>query len=136
MRVVALIGHSGSGKTTAIVALTSYFVARGKKIGAIKHTHHVLNEDVHRGDTARIRRAGADPVILAGNGGEAVVFSSSGTRRIQYSEPPDLLAQVPADIVFVEGFKGYEGWPRIELTVDERHSTAELVEILGRIWPA
>ena len=135
MKVAALIGHSGSGKTTALVALTQHFVSRGQTVGAIKHTHHRLNEE-DRGDTAKLRHAGADPVLLAGNSGEAVVFSSGGTRRVRYHEPRDLLAQCPTDIVFVEGFKAYEGWPKIELTVDERKSPDELLEILDRIWRA
>jgi molybdopterin-guanine dinucleotide biosynthesis adapter protein len=134
VKVVALIGHSGSGKTTAILSLTAHFAAHGLTVGAIKHTHHPLNEE-DRGDTAKIRRAGADPVILAGNGGEAVVFSGSGTRRVRYDEPGDLLEHVPAEIVFVEGFKAYEGWPRIELDESRRRSTQELLAILDRIWP-
>jgi molybdopterin-guanine dinucleotide biosynthesis adapter protein len=133
VKVVALVGRSGSGKTTAILSLIAHFVAIGQTVGTIKHTHHPLNEE-DRGDTAKMRRAGADPVILAGNGGEAVVFSGSGTRRIRYDTPRDLLEQIPAQIVFVEGFKAYEDWPRIELDEAGRRSAQELLEILDRIW--
>ncbi len=135
MKVAAFIGRSGAGKTTALVTLIQHFVWRGQTVGAIKHTHHALNEE-DRGDTARLRRAGADPVLFAGNSGEAVVFSSAGTHRLRFDEPGDLLQQFETDIVFVEGFKAYEGWPRIELREEERRTPAELLAILDRIWRA
>lgn len=133
MNVVAFAGLSGSGKTTAIAALVEHFVARGKRVGVIKHTHHPINER-HRGDTAEFRRAGAEPVILAGDG-EAVLFANAGTRRLHYDEPQQLLVQFESeDIVFIEGFKSVRAWPRIELTSEQRRTTQELLAILDRIW--
>jgi molybdopterin-guanine dinucleotide biosynthesis protein B len=132
VNIVAFIGKSGAGKTTAIVGLITHFVAAARRVAAIKHTHHPLNEE-DRGDTAKFRRAGADPVILV-SGAEAVVYESETTRRIKFTNPSELPALTNADIVFVEGFKAIEAWPRIELNSDERRSTAELLEILDRIW--
>ena len=60
MKIAALTGYSGSGKTTLLVQLIQRFVAEGKRVGAIKHTHHHLNEE-NRGDTAKFRAAGAEP---------------------------------------------------------------------------
>jgi len=132
VNVVAFIGRSGAGKTTAIVGLIAHFVAAGQKVAAIKHTHHPLNEE-DRGDTAKFRRAGADPVILV-SGAEAVVYESETTRRVRFSNPSELLALTNADVVFAEGFKAIEEWPRIELNSDNRPSTTELLEILDKIW--
>ncbi|HSP32940.1 MAG TPA: molybdopterin-guanine dinucleotide biosynthesis protein MobB [Thermoanaerobaculia bacterium] len=132
MKVAAFIGRSGSGKTTAIVSLIRYFVAEGNRVGAIKHTHHTLNEE-DRGNTAEFRRAGAEPVILAGDR-EAVIFSGSSTRRIKFAGPDDLLDQLGTEIVFVEGFKSIAAWPQIELSQSRHFSTAELLTILDRIW--
>ena len=102
--VLALSGPSGSGKTTRLVEVIREAVAAGRTVGAIKHTHHPLNTE-NRGDTARFLAAGARPVILAGNG-EAVVFEhATSFRRIAYSQLPDLLALMTADLVVVEGFK-------------------------------
>lgn len=103
MRIEHFAGWSGSGKTTRIVALIRECVARGERVAAIKHTHHPLNDD-DRGDTARFRAAGANPVILAGEG-EAVVFDGDATSRITFSEPEELLARLAADVVMIEGFK-------------------------------
>lgn len=122
MFVAAVVGPSGSGKTTLIRELIRTFVAEGHTVGAIKHTHHPLNEE-RRGDTKRFADAGADPVVFAGDG-EAVVFECHSTRRIRYASPGDLLAQFETDVVIVEGFKQYDGWPRIDTPANVQEALA------------
>lgn len=134
MRVAAFFGESGSGKTTAIAALIAHFVAHGERVGAVKHTHHPINDD-DRGDTAQFRRAGAEPVILAGQG-IGVMFKRDGIERIAFTHPRDLLENFDTDIVLIEGFKSVDAWPRVELDRDQRRSIDELVVILDRIWRA
>jgi molybdopterin-guanine dinucleotide biosynthesis protein B len=109
MDVVAVVGPSGSGKTTLLVALIRHFVTERRSVGAIKHTHHELSA-VNRGDTAAFAEAGAHPVILAGNH-EAIVF---GVGRVEFNSPADLLMHFDTDLVLIEGFKSFGGWPRIE----------------------
>ncbi len=133
MKVVAFVGESGSGKTTAIAALIRHFVADGHRVGAIKHTHHPINDD-DRGDTAEFRRCGADPVMLAGDR-EAVLFTGGSKRRINFTNAQQLLPQFDTDIVFIEGFKSVDVWPRVELNRDDHRSLADLIAILDRIWP-
>ncbi|MEK6375731.1 MAG: molybdopterin-guanine dinucleotide biosynthesis protein MobB [Acidobacteriota bacterium] len=106
MEVIAISGPSGSGKTTRLVELIRTSLAAGRSVGAIKHTHHPLNED-DRGDTAAFLAAGARPVILAGDG-EAVVFDGASTKRVAYAEPQDLLVHCTSDVVVVEGFKSVD----------------------------
>ena len=106
MRVQPFVGPSNSGKTTAICGLIREAVAGGERVGAIKHTHHPLNTE-DRGDTSKFRAAGAEPVILAGDG-EAVVFRRDETFRIRFDDPRDLLEVFDGDVVFVEGFKSYD----------------------------
>jgi molybdopterin-guanine dinucleotide biosynthesis protein B len=126
VKAVAITGWSGSGKTTLIVELIARLVARGKRVAAIKHTHHALN-DRNEGDTARFRNAGADPVMLAGDG-EAIVNGA----RVPYSDPRELLAHIDgADIVLIEGFKSYNGWPRIEAPARIGDAMAILDRILA-----
>jgi molybdopterin-guanine dinucleotide biosynthesis adapter protein len=109
MDVAAVVGPSGSGKTTLLVALIRHFVTERRSVGAIKHTHHELSA-VNRGDTAAFVEAGAHPVILAGNR-EAIVF---GVGRVEFDSPADLLVHFDTDLVLIEGFKEFDGWPRIE----------------------
>lgn len=107
MRVIAISGPSGSGKTTRLVELIRGHVAAGRRVGAIKHTHHALNEE-NRGDTVAFLAAGARPVILAGDG-EAVLFDDAAPRRVRYAAPRELLVHFPdAEIVVVEGFKSHD----------------------------
>jgi len=132
MRVAAVSGPSNSGKTTLIAALIQHFVARGERVGAIKHTHHALNERVE-GDTARLAAAGGEPVILAGDG-EAVIFRSSVPARIRYDDPEELLTVLGTGIVFVEGFKSVRRWPRIELDGHRTVSLDEALTMLDNSW--
>jgi molybdopterin-guanine dinucleotide biosynthesis protein B len=133
MHVAAITGFSGSGKTTLVEALIRRYVAEGLRVGAIKHTHHPLNEE-RRGDTGRFERAGAVPVIFASKEG-AVVFRPGSITRASWSEPRDLLAEASGcDIVLVEGFKSYEGWPQVSIEREARPAPEELAAILDRIW--
>jgi len=134
VRVAAFIGSSGSGKTTLVRELIRHFVAQGHSVAAIKHTHHPLNEE-RRGDTAAFEAAGADPVIFAGDG-QAVIFSRDSVRRISFQKPEGLFEHAAADIVFIEGFKRYEGWPRVELDRAKPLSLEDALAILDRIWAA
>ena len=133
MKVAAITGVSGAGKTTLIVALIRRFVAAGERVGAIKHTHHVLNEE-RRGDTGAFLDAGAEPVVFAGNG-EAVVFRHNGVARSRYADERELLQFFGGDdVVLVEGFKSSESWPKVELGSERRLSADEAAAILDRIW--
>lgn len=132
MKVAAITGYSGAGKTTLLVQLIGRYVAEGLRVGAIKHTHHHLNEE-NRGDTARFRAAGADPVILAGPG-QAVIFRHEGTQRVPYERPRDLLVYFDHDVVLVEGFKELGDWPKVSISDDARPTVEELAANLDRIW--
>jgi molybdopterin-guanine dinucleotide biosynthesis protein B len=132
MKVAAITGVSGAGKTTLIVALIRRFRGEGKRVGAIKHTHHQLNEE-RRGDTGKFLDAGAEPVVFA-RVGEAVVFRDNAATRIGYADERALLDVFDADVVLVEGFKSSDAWPRIELDSRRRLTPEEAAEILDRIW--
>jgi molybdopterin-guanine dinucleotide biosynthesis protein MobB len=133
MKVAAITGFSGAGKTTLIVALIRRFVAAGERVGAIKHTHHVLNEE-RRGDTGAFLEAGAEPVVFAGNG-EAVVFRHNGVARARYVDERELLQFFgDDDVVLVEGFKSSDVWTKVELGSDRRLSVDDAAAILDRIW--
>lgn len=133
MKVASITGFSGAGKTTLIVALIRRYIAAGERVGAIKHTHHVLNEE-RRGDTGKFLDAGAEPVVFAGNG-EAVVFRHNGVSRMRYGDERELLQCFgDGDVVLVEGFKSSEAWPKVELDREQRITADEAAAILDRIW--
>lgn len=101
--VLSVIGFSGSGKTTLVEYLIRYFRDQGHSVAAIKHTHHPL-ETRQRGDTARFAKAGASEVMLA-NDRSAVRWRGPEVTRFDFVKAEELLRQVYADVVVIEGFK-------------------------------
>ena len=134
MRVLAVTGRSNSGKTTLIVEMIARCITRGERVAAIKHTHHEVN-DRNEGDTARFRAAGASPEIRAGD--DVAIQWTTGTSPVRVSRRTgegllDLLALVDdAEVVLIEGFKSFYGWPRIDAPV----GVAEAMAFLDRISP-
>ena len=100
MRVLGIVGWSGSGKTSLLTTLIPIFRQAGVRVSSIKHAHHNLAFDTPGKDSFRHARAGAEEVILTSNGGFAL-FSRQPEARLE-----DLLARLaPVDLVLVEGFK-------------------------------
>jgi len=87
-----------------IVSLTRALVSEGFRVGVVKHTPHGI--DVSGKDSARVREAGADTVVLVGE--EEVEFRN---RSSLFSLLKELSARV--DVVFVEGFKTEKFVPKV-----------------------
>ncbi|MGE0860449.1 MAG: molybdopterin-guanine dinucleotide biosynthesis protein B [Gammaproteobacteria bacterium] len=115
-------GESGSGKTTLLRALVDWLVARGRRVGALKHTHHDV-EDAPAGKDSRVLRdAGAREVMLvtprrwllsgevprAAHVGEAELTALA--RRFELDE---------LDLLLIEGYRGV-ALPRIAIHRVER----------------
>jgi molybdopterin-guanine dinucleotide biosynthesis protein B len=111
-RVIAIVGHQGSGKTTLIEKLIPALIARGLTASTIKHTHHHHIElDVPGKDSHRHRMAGASEVIVASDSGWARLAASAEPASLEI-----LLGQLrPVDVVLVEGFKELEWLRRVEV---------------------
>ena len=112
MRVVAIIGHKGSGKTTLVERLIGSARERGLSVATVKHPHHHDVElDTPGKDSFRHRQAGASEVIVASDHGWARIAASPEPASLQI-----LLGQLrPVDLVIVEGYKQLEWLRRVEV---------------------
>ncbi len=112
MRVIAIVGRQGSGKTTLIERLIPALHGRGLSVSTIKHTHHHQIElDKPGKDSYRHRAAGASEVIVAADSGWARIAAGAGPTTLQF-----LLGQLrPVDVVLIEGFKQLESLRRVEV---------------------
>ena len=114
-----------------MVQLIRRYVGEGRRVAAMKHTHHKLNDE-RRGDTERFAEAGADPVVFA-DSTRAVIFRGGATPEWRtYESPQELVPE--ADIVLVEGFKQHGPWPQVVIDAEQRPTVDELAGILDRIW--
>jgi len=57
--VIAIVGHSGAGKTTLVEKLICELTARGMRVATIKHAHHKVELDTPGKDSYRYKEAGA-----------------------------------------------------------------------------
>ncbi|HMM75706.1 MAG TPA: molybdenum cofactor guanylyltransferase MobA [Gammaproteobacteria bacterium] len=113
-RLLGVAGYSGSGKTTLLTRLIPRLVARGLRIGALKHAHHRFDIDYPGKDSYELRRAGAACVMVASAHRDAFI-----REHRPEAEPVlcTLLAEFEGrglDLVLVEGFR-QERYPKIEV---------------------
>ncbi|WUR14665.1 molybdopterin-guanine dinucleotide biosynthesis protein B [[Empedobacter] haloabium] len=111
-RVIGVVGRSGSGKTTLLEVVVAALAGRGLKVNVIKHSHHDLELEPPRKDSARMRLAGAAEVMVASPYRFAIVHELRGAPEPGLDEQLARLA--PADLTLVEGFKS---WPLPKLEV-------------------
>ncbi|WP_437612579.1 molybdopterin-guanine dinucleotide biosynthesis protein MobB [Erwinia sp. V71] len=104
--LIAFAAWSGSGKTTLLEQLIPLLKARQIRCGLIKHTHHQMDIDTPGKDSYRLRKAGADQVLVASQQRWALM-----TETPDNAESVDLhflasrLDASTLDLVLVEGFK-------------------------------
>ena len=111
--ILGITGTSGSGKTTLVEQLIARFVRDGRRVAAVKHTHHGFDLDTPGKDSHRMRSAGSAEVVLVG--GERLVLM----REFAPAQEPELavvlaLLSPETDVVIVEGYKR-STFPKIEV---------------------
>lgn len=111
--LLGITGTSGSGKTTLVEQLIARFVRDGRRVAAVKHTHHGFDLDTPGKDSHRMRSAGSADVVLVG--GERLVLM----REFAPAQEPELadvlaLLSPDTDVVIVEGYKRSD-FPKIEV---------------------
>ena len=103
MRIVSIVGHKNSGKTTLAVALAREFARQKKRVGTIKHSSHPAAIDAKGTDSWRHYHEGlADGVMVVAPDMRVVI-----ERRPDDTDPESLARRFfgDRDLVIVEGFK-------------------------------
>lgn len=110
--LLGITGWSGSGKTTLLEKLLPLLIALGCRVNVIKSSHHDVQIEPSRKDSARMRAAGAAEVMLSSPHRYMLVHELRG------AEVPDLgelaARMKPADITLIEGFRE-ETIPKLEV---------------------
>lgn len=112
--LLAIVGWSGTGKTTLLQQVIPILLSKGIRAGLIKHTHHEMDVDTPGKDSYLLRKAGASQVMVASSERWALMCETPEKQSIDL---PDLLSRMDhsvMEIVLVEGFKE-EPVPKIVL---------------------
>ncbi len=101
--LVAVVGTSGSGKTTTIEYLISRLSKDGFRVGSVKHIHHAdFSMDTRGTDTWRHTHAGTTLTVAIAPT-EIVTIRKTDTSRYGLDEVVRLFGKEKLDIIFVEG---------------------------------
>ncbi len=113
--LLGFVAYSGTGKTTLLEKLIPLLKDKGIRIGLIKHAHHNFDIDIPGKDSYRLRKAGAQQVLVASNTRQALIIENDNIEK-----EPDLdqcltsLQTDKLDLILVEGFK-HAAYPKIEM---------------------
>ena len=107
MKVMGIVGWSGSGKTSLVVQVLPILKARGLRVSTMKHAHHRFDVDKPGKDSFRHREAGASEVL--------VVTSSRWVLMHESREEPEpsiealIERMTPLDLLLIEIYRESEG---------------------------
>jgi molybdopterin-guanine dinucleotide biosynthesis adapter protein len=102
--VIAVVGASGSGKTTSIEYLINRFSEEGYSVGAVKHIHHQgFSMDKEGTNTWRYAQAGSK-VVVAISPQEIDIIKKTERELKDLDQILSLLVKERLDVIFVEGF--------------------------------
>lgn len=112
MKVMGIVGWSGSGKTSLLVDLLPILRAKGYVVSTMKHAHHRFDVDKPGKDSFRHREAGASEVLVVTSSRWVLMHESR-----EESEPSiEALIErmTPVDLLLIEGFKSHHH-PKLEI---------------------
>jgi molybdopterin-guanine dinucleotide biosynthesis protein B len=111
MKIAAVVGFSGSGKTRLVVRLIGELKRRGLRVAAVKRCSHGFSLDTEGKDTADFAAAGADGVAMVSPDGWAALGHRPDVdvSRLARRLFPD------ANAVLIEGGKDVRGVRKIEV---------------------
>ncbi len=108
---IAFVGRHDSGKTTLLLAVLPLLVAKGIRVGYIKHAHAGFEIDRPKKDSYRARRTGVLQTIVTGGGQTAVIDDAED---LGLEAAIARYAREDLELLVVEGFKA-EPLPKIEV---------------------
>ncbi len=112
MKIVAIVGRSGSGKTRLITRLLPELRGRGRIVAVIKHSRHGFDLGGEAKDSSQYLDAGAADVGLVGPDVRVLIHRGGPEPRLA------ALAEAwfpGADLVLIEGGKAEPGLKKIEV---------------------
>jgi len=112
--VLGFAAFSGTGKTTLLEKLIPQLIKLGIRIGMVKHAHHDFDIDQPGKDSYRLRKAGAQQVLIASSQRQALMMENVTPQEPRLDELVSRLDLDNIDLVLIEGFK-HVPFPKIEL---------------------
>ena len=104
--VVGLCAYSGSGKTTLLERLIPVFNSHELNVAVIKHAHHSFDIDHPEKDSYKIRKAGAQQVLVSSQRRWALIHENTSiTAELSLQDALERIDPEPIDFVIVEGYK-------------------------------
>ncbi|HEV2250131.1 MAG TPA: molybdopterin-guanine dinucleotide biosynthesis protein B [Candidatus Limnocylindria bacterium] len=111
---IAFVGRHNSGKTTLLLAVLPLLVAKGLRVGYLKHAHAGFEIDQPEKDSYRARRTGVVQTIVTGGAQTAVIDDARVEQELTLEPVIARYAREDLDLIVVEGFKA-EPLPKIEV---------------------
>jgi len=135
MVIIAVVGTSGSGKTTTIEYLISHLTKEGLKIASIKHIHRPdFPIDTVGKDTWRYTNAGA-AVTMAIAPKEIAIIKQLKKPFDSLDQITGLLEKEKLDVIFIEGFKSLVAQRKDILKIITSKNPTDLREMLNETSP-
>jgi molybdopterin-guanine dinucleotide biosynthesis protein MobB len=104
--VIGFSAYSGSGKTTLLEKLIPALSTRKLRVAVIKHAHHSFDIDYPEKDSYKIRKAGAQQILISSKNRWAMIHEhQSENSELTLQEALLHITVDNIDLVIVEGFK-------------------------------
>ena len=106
--MISFVAPSGTGKTTLVEQVISSLIAKGLDVAGVKHDAHRIELDTEGKDSWRMRKAGADALLVGAN---QLAWMSDRSPAPNLDQLVRLFFP-DADLVIVEGYRS-AGLPTI-----------------------
>ena len=114
MNIFGVVGYKNAGKTGLMERLVTEITGRGYSVSTLKHAHHSFDVDHPGKDSYRLRKAGAQQMLIASDQRMALMTENPTPQEPRLDELITHLNLETIDLVLVEGFK-HVPFPKIEL---------------------